>query len=92
VPLAQSHPQSTPLMPGAMEAVITTRMVDMVPIPIAEVVAMVVGGTGGAMVEVEVEVAVDRSTMVVLMGNAVAVAAGTAMGLDTSSAATIHLT
>jgi hypothetical protein len=69
------------LTPGAT-AVIIIRTGVSVPIPMAEVAAMVVG-TGGAMVEVgDGE---GMSTMALLMGNGEAAAAEMGMDLHTSS-------
>jgi hypothetical protein len=72
-------------MPGATAKIFIIRMDVLVPIPMAEVVAMV-GETGGVMVEVGEDV--GTSTMGVLMGHGAEVAAEMGMDQLTSNVAT----
>lgn len=85
MPLHQNRPLVMCLMPGAT-AEILIRMDVLVPIPMAEAVAMV--ETGGATVEVEVGGDVGMITMGALMDHGVLVAAEMGMDQFISSVAT----
>lgn len=87
--LFQSYLQGTPLMPGAMVPVFIIRMAVLVPILMA-VVAVMVGGAEGVMVEVVVVMVM--STMLGLMGNGVVAAVEMDMGQGTNIVFTSHRT